>query len=64
MKAKSEIQKIHDRGELAIIDGDRMVIVGSFKPEDKSVVVNNLECQGKEVGWSNEDICYYTEVDD
>lgn len=64
MKTKSEIDKIHELGKLAIIDGDRQVIVGSFMPNDEARVVANLEAQGKEVGFSGKDICFYTESDD
>jgi hypothetical protein len=49
---------------VAVIDGDRMVIVSEVKVEDTDNKVSELESAGYEVGYSNKDIVFYTESED
>ncbi len=59
---KSEIQKIHDQGMRAVIDGDRMLIVQTIKPEQVDRRVQELELTNESVGCDKDgDIIFYKE---
>lgn len=61
-KEKSTIEKIHDRGMQAIIDGDNQKIVGESSPDHIKEKIASLEASGKYSDVSQDadgDIVYY-----
>lgn len=62
MSNMSPIEKIHSKGLIAVIDGDRQVIVKSIKPEQKDFEIFLLTANAKEAEVDSDgDIVFYEE---